>query len=179
MLKDKTNDEYAPGQSLTSELKKEATVQKAANKMASHDKLPTLDAFRRRFRDAMRAGLPLSKCLDLGTRWTGEGSPTKDQKQILKNSFKDALAAGKSVTDALQVATATTDSYVEELGKTVQWLTLKTPTPTIANKRLEKTTELGMISGEGKIKGFKNQMRDSLKSGMSADKAIKQALRGI
>lgn len=72
------------------------------------DKLPTLDQFRRQFRDYARAGLPLQQCLQFGTVWNGKNSDDVKWQQSDSDGFKkavaDAVAAGHSHTKAIRIA---------------------------------------------------------------------------
>lgn len=150
---------------------------------ATEDGLPTRDTFRQRFRDAARVGLPLSKCLDFGTRWTGKSTPTEDKKAF-KDAVRGALASGNSVTDALSQAAklweppmrTNKDSYVAELEKTSEWLTMKAPSPVKPGRELKRVADLCPVDIK---RNFKAAMRDAMASGVAADKALKKALETI
>lgn len=74
--------------------------------MSQRANLPTRDQFRKQFRDAVRAGLPLEKCLDLGTTWgTGNKDKSWQAKDTFRRTFKDALDKGSTIYDSLQKAT--------------------------------------------------------------------------
>jgi hypothetical protein len=68
-------------------------------------KLPTLDQFRKQFRDAVGAGLPLKKCLDLGTTWgTGNKNQSWQARDAFRKSISDALKSGLSVDKAIKMS---------------------------------------------------------------------------
>lgn len=71
----------------------------------ARDALPTLDAFRKRFRDATKQGLPLSKCLNAGTTWGVSGRESKD---AFRKRFRDAIRRGASFRDAVMGETPLT-----------------------------------------------------------------------
>lgn len=136
------------------------------------DRLPTIDQFRRQFRDAVRAGLPIQKCLEMGTVWTGMNSPgTKFQgdKATFKRTMDAALAKGMSFKDAIRLAADEVAPQRADLGK---------PSGIGVAMDEEKGTpriDLGTISGDKKVL-FRGAMRDALGSGKSARDAIKHAL---
>lgn len=73
--------------------------------MSEQVKLPTKDQFRQQFRDAVRAGLPLEKCLDLGTTWgTGNRNKSGQSRDAFRKTFRDALSKGLPIHDSLRLA---------------------------------------------------------------------------
>jgi hypothetical protein len=72
--------------------------------------LPTKDAFRKRVRDAVRAGEPLPKVLQFGNTWgTGKGGHDTWQMQDkarVRRRFRDALGLGFGTQDAIRIADA-------------------------------------------------------------------------
>jgi len=75
-----------------------------------YDALPTKDAFRKRVRDAVRAGEPLPKVLQFGNTWgTGKGGHDTWQMQDkarVRRRFRDALGLGFGTQDAIRIADA-------------------------------------------------------------------------
>lgn len=81
-----------------------------AHERSMYDRLPTKDCFCKTVRDAVRAGEPLSKVLQMGTTWTGKAESKNwepyDARDAaaFKTRFKDAVRHGKSTTDAIRHA---------------------------------------------------------------------------
>ncbi len=88
--------------------------------------LPTRDVFRRRVRDAVRAGKPIPKILQFGTAWTGEsGGKTwqpYDARDAARRSFKramrDACSCGQSAGDAIARAVDAGVDGIMDIGET-------------------------------------------------------------
>lgn len=117
-------------------------------------KLPTVDQFRKQFKDALRAGLPMEKCLDLGTVWTGKGK-TFPIRDAFRSSLKDAMKQGLSLDKSIQFAL---DAIPEEgIVSGEGWDTKedKTTYRVIADK-----------------KAFRNSIKDALKEGKNMSDAI-------
>jgi len=70
------------------------------------DRLPTKDAFCKCVRDGVRAGLPLSQVLNMGSVWNGMTKPNTWQNDAasFRKRFKDARRRGKSTSDAIAFA---------------------------------------------------------------------------
>lgn len=90
-------------------------------------RLPTRDVFRRRVRDAVRAGKPIPKVLQFGTTWgtEGGGSPTwqpYDARDAARRSFKramrDACSCGQTAGDAIARAVDAGVDGIMDLGET-------------------------------------------------------------
>lgn len=120
--------------------------------------LPTLDQFRKQFRDAVRAGLPIEKCLDMGTVWTGKGNPA-NMKDTFKASMKDALAKGLSFDKAIRMSVDAVpdESIVSGEG----W-------------EAKKDKPFYRVSADS----FKGHFRDAMKAGKSISDAIKHSVDG-
>lgn len=102
-------------------------------------RLPTRDVFRRRVRDAVRAGKPIPKVLQFGTTWgtEGSGSPTwqpYDARDAARRRFKatvrDACSCGRSAQDAVKAAVYDPGiAWGWEAGSHA-WTPIKTPAET-------------------------------------------------
>jgi hypothetical protein len=117
-------------------------------------RLPSLDQFRRQFRDAVRAGLPLQKCLDLGTVWNGSSPSGKKFKGDARRAFVDAIRQGKSIRDAVADAEKEAPPQRADLGK---------------------TSGEGMPMADRRLH-FRGAIRDAMKQGKSSRDAISHAL---
>jgi hypothetical protein len=113
---------------------------------ASMDKLPTVDQFRRRFKDAVRAGLPLSKCMELGTVWNGSNSGDvrwQSTEEGFHKSVSAAMDRGLPAKDAIRHAV---DEYQPKGGKCgVSGRKLQSCDDEAPDQKLD----LGRISGIG------------------------------
>ena len=93
-----------------------------AYESAIGDSLPTRDAFCKCVRDAVRAGEPLSKVLQMGNTWgTGPGGHDTWQMQDKarkRRRFKDALRLGFGTRDAIRIADADMVAGALNLGET-------------------------------------------------------------
>lgn len=122
-------------------------------------KLPTVDQFRKRFRDAVAAGYPLDKCLDLGTVWNGSNTGAQKfqgDRKAFRKRFNDAMTGGMPVAKAIAFAT---DDMPDMSGS-----------PDVTSSSMSSTTPM-----VDKRHFFRSKMRDALKAGKGWRGAIHDA----
>lgn len=126
------------------------------------DRLPTADQFRKRFRDGVRAGMPIEKILALGTVWNGVNSKGKEwqaDKAAYGRLVRDAMSKGLTADKALAFANDQMDLPDESFdAMSPQYIAISKPKP-IVDQRLH----------------FRGAMKDALKSGKGFGAAIRHA----